>query len=68
MVIGYTDGFDCPECASRQRAKVLKLSASGQMAALLQCVTCGTSWEPGSDQGERVDHDEDHTPAKIDGA
>lgn len=64
MVMGYTEDYDCPECASRQRARVLGMRSGGQRVETLQCTTCNTTWEPGSDQGERQDRDLDHTPGE----
>jgi formate dehydrogenase maturation protein FdhE len=66
MVMGYTEDFCCPECASKQWAAVMEMSESFQKVEQLRCVTCKTVWHPCADQGEHQDHDADHTPVEID--
>lgn len=44
MIGAYTEDYECPDCLSTQRAKVLKLD--GWTVKLLRCVTCKTEWDP----------------------
>lgn len=68
MVMGYTEDFVCPECASKQRARVLGMrDGFQQKVETLQCTVCSTKWEPGPDQGKDTDHDLRHTPDEAAG-
>lgn len=62
MMGARTADFVCPECTSKQLAKVMELTPSGQDIKTLRCAACKTVWHPCSEQEEHQDHDPDHTP------
>lgn len=46
MVYGKTDSYECPDCLSKQDARVLELAPGGNRVKRLQCLTCDTEWNP----------------------